>query len=323
MEKIILNIWYSNQILYRLVSYVLIPISLLYLLIFYLIRIFKTEYKVDIPIICIGNINLGGTGKTSTLLEIINHFKINNKNICVLLKGYGGKKTIFKKVSPDESAVQVGDEAILYSNHVPTYISTNRRLAVKKILDDVNPDFILLDDGFQDKSLFKDKNILMVNGERGFGNKLCLPAGPLRELIKPALKRAQFLIIVGNDKTKIKSMYNDIEIDTLTASIEPLYIDKNKKYLAFSGIGNNQSFFDTLINSNCNVPKTFEFADHHFYTEGELNNLKKIASENNLSLITTEKDFVRIPKEKRKGIECLKVEIKLPNIDEFMHKLVN
>ena len=206
MEKIILNIWYSNQIFYRLVSYVLIPISLLYLLIFYLIRIFKTEHKIDIPIICIGNINLGGTGKTSTLLEIINHFKINNKNICVLLKGYGGKKHTFKKVSPNDTATLVGDEAILFSNHVPTYISTNRRLAVKKILDDVNPDFILLDDGFQDKSLFKDKNILMVNGARGFGNGLCLPAGPLRELIKPALKKAQFLIIVGDDKTKIKNI---------------------------------------------------------------------------------------------------------------------
>ena len=321
MEKIILNIWYSNQIFYRLVSYLLIPISLLYLLIFYLIRIFKTEYKIDIPIICIGNINLGGTGKTSTLLEIINHFKINNKNICVLLKGYGGKKTIFKKVSPDESAVLVGDEAILYSNHVPTYISTNRRLAVKKILDDVNPDFILLDDGFQDKSLFKDKNILMVNGERAFGNKLCLPAGPLRELIKPALKRAQFLIIVGNDKTKIKSMYNDIEIDTLTASIEPLYIDKNKKYLAFSGIGNNQSFFDTLINSNCNVPKTFEFADHHFYTEGELNNLKKIASENNLSLITTEKDFMKIPEKFKKKIDFLEIDLIIHDEEKLIELL--
>ena len=323
MEKIILNIWYSNKIFYRLVSYILFPISLIYILIFYLFRIFKTEIKIGIPILCVGNINVGGTGKTSTLLEIIKHFKNKEKNICVLLKGYGGKKHKFKKVSPNDSATLVGDEAILFSNHVPTYISTNRMLAVTKILNDINPDFILLDDGFQDKSLFKDKNILMVNGERGFGNKLCLPAGPLRELIKPALKRAQFLIIVGDDKTKIKSMYNDIKIDTLTASIEPLYIDKNKKYLAFSGIGNNQSFFDTLINNNCNVPKTFEFADHHFYTEGELNNLKKIASENNLSLITTEKDFVRIPKEKRKGIECLKVEIKLPNIDEFMHKLVN
>ena len=163
----------------------------------------------------------------------------------------------------------------------------------------------------------------MVNGERGFGNRLCIPAGPLRELIKPALKRAQFLIIVGDDKTKIKNMCNDIEIDTLTASIEPLYIDKNKKYLAFSGIGNNQSFFDTLINNNCNVPKTFEFPDHHFFTEGDLNHLKKIASENNLSLITTEKDFVRIPEEKRKGIEYLKVEIKIPDMDKFMHKLVN
>ena len=196
-------------------------------------------------------------------------------------------------------------------------------LAVTKISNGINPDFILLDVGFQDKSLFKDKNILMVNGERGFGNRLCLPAGPLRELIKPALKKAQFLIIVGDDKTKIKSMYNDIEIDTLTASIEPLYIDKNKKYLAFSGIGNNQSFFDTLINNNCTVPKTVEFPDHHFFTEDELNHLKKKATDNNLSLITTEKDFVRIPEEKRKGIECLKVEIKLPNMDEFMHKLVN
>ena len=83
MEKIILNIWYSNKIFYRLVSYILFPISLLYILIFYLFRIFKTEHKIDIPILCVGNINVGGTGKTSTLLEIINHFKINNKKIFV------------------------------------------------------------------------------------------------------------------------------------------------------------------------------------------------------------------------------------------------
>ena len=323
MEKILLNIWYSNQFFYKLASYILIPISLLYLLFFYLISLFKTEDKIDTPVICVGNINVGGTGKTSFLLKIVNNLKNNKKNICVLLKGYGGKKTAFKKVSLNDSAVLVGDEAILYSNHVPTYISNNRSLAVKKIFYDLSPDFILLDDGFQDRSLYKDKNILMVNGDRGFGNRLCLPAGPLRELIKPALKRAQFLIIVGDDKTRIKSMYKNIEIDTLTASIEPLYIDKNKKYLAFSGIGNNQSFFDTLINNNCTVLKTVEFPDHHFFSENELNNLKKTALDNHLSLITTEKDFVRIPKEQRKGIECLKVEINLPNMDEFMHKLIN
>ena len=281
MEKIILNIWYSNQIFYRLVSYVLVPISLLYLLIFYLIRILKTEHKIDIPIICIGNINLGGTGKTSTLLEIINHFKINNKNICVLLKGYGGKKTIFKKVSPDESAVQVGDEAILYSNHVPTYISTNRRLAVKKILDDVNPDFILLDDGFQDKSLFKDKNILMVNGERGFGNGLCLPAGPLRELIKPALKKAEFLIIVGNDKSNIKGMYKNLNIDTLIQRLDSVseinYTDKIKKPILLihgtydTQVPHNQSsvFYNKIKNSNDSV-EYFEIpkATHYFDEQG-------------------------------------------------------
>ena len=100
MEKIILNIWYSNKIFYRLVSYILFPISLLYILIFYLFRIFKTELKIGVPILCVGNINVGGTGKTSTLLEIIKYFKNKEKYICVLLKGYGGKKHKFKKVSP-------------------------------------------------------------------------------------------------------------------------------------------------------------------------------------------------------------------------------
>ena len=135
MEKIILNIWYSNKIFYRLVSYILFPISLLYILIFYLFRTFKTELKISVPILCVGNINVGGTGKTSTLLEIIKYFKNKEKNICVLLKGYGGKKHTFKKVSPNDSATLVGDEAMLFSNHVPTYISTNRILAVTKILN--------------------------------------------------------------------------------------------------------------------------------------------------------------------------------------------
>jgi len=97
MEKIILNIWYSNQIFYRLVSYVLIPISLLYILIFYLFRIFKTEIKIDIPILCIGNINVGGTGKTSTLLEIIKHFKNREKNkVLKLFTSYNTKKNLEK-----------------------------------------------------------------------------------------------------------------------------------------------------------------------------------------------------------------------------------
>tara|TARA_Y100000816_G_scaffold277287_1_gene247299 strand:- start:927 stop:1898 length:972 start_codon:yes stop_codon:yes gene_type:complete len=323
MEKLILNIWYSNKTYYRLVSYLLIPISFVYILFFYLINFFKYKNKIDIPVICVGNINVGGTGKTSALLKIINHLKNNKKNICVLLKGYGGKKTFFKKVLPSDSAIVVGDEAILYSNHAATFISTNRKIAVNKIANDNCPDVILLDDGFQDRSLYKDKNILMVNGERGFGNGLCLPAGPLRELIKPALKRAQFLIIVGDDETNIKNTYKNSEIEILKASVKPLNINKNKNYLAFCGIGYNQSFFDILTNNNCSVQKTIEFPDHHLFSADELNQLKKIATDNNLALITTEKDFVRIPKEKRIDIEYLKIEMELPNIDEFMKKLTN
>ena len=107
--------------------------------------------------------------------------KINNKNICVLLKGYGGKKTIFKKVSPDESAVQVGDEAILYSNHVPTYISTNRMLAVTKISNGINPD-LFTDDGFQDKSLFKDKNIFDGQWGAWFWKQIMFTGGTIKRI---------------------------------------------------------------------------------------------------------------------------------------------
>ena len=119
MEKIILNIWYSNKIFYRLVSYILFPISLIYILIFYLFRIFKTEIKIGIPILCVGNINVGGTGKTSTLLEIIKHFKHKGKNICVLLKGYGGKNIHLKKYHQMTLATLVGDEAIFFQIMYP------------------------------------------------------------------------------------------------------------------------------------------------------------------------------------------------------------
>lgn len=323
MEKFILKIWYSNKIYYNIISYLLLPLSFVYILAFYIPKLFREEYNVGIPVICIGNINVGGTGKTSTLLSIVKQLSASGKKVCVLLRGYGGQKTSFKKVLPSDSAQVTGDEAILYSNCVPTYIANNRKNALIKIKEEISPDFIFLDDGFQDKSVFKDKNILMVNGQRGFGNGLCLPAGPLRELIKPAIKKADFLIIVGEDDTRIDIKLKNTDIVTYSAVINVVNIDKNKNYLAFSGIGNNQSFFNTLKQNDYSVFKTIEFPDHHYFSKEDLDRLNKIAAANNLTLITTEKDFVRIPEEIRLGIECLKIEIALDKMNELINKLTN
>ena len=120
MEKFILKIWYSNKIYYNLISYLLLPLSFVYILAFYIPKLFREEYNVGIPVICIGNINVGGTGKTSTLLSIVKQLSASGKKVCVLLKGYGGQKTGFKKVLPCDSAQVTGDEAILYSYCVPT-----------------------------------------------------------------------------------------------------------------------------------------------------------------------------------------------------------
>ena len=205
MEKFILKIWYQDVYYANFVSLFLIPLSCIYICLFYIRALFYKNKKFNVPIICIGNINIGGTGKTSTLLTLIEEIKKKDKRVSVLLRGYrSSNKSIFYKVSKSDTFDKVGDEALLYANCVPTYVTTNRTFAIEKIINEKQTDIILLDDGFQDRSFHKDKTLLTVNGKRGFGNKMCLPAGPLRELIRPALKSAEIVVIIGDDLNHIK-----------------------------------------------------------------------------------------------------------------------
>ncbi len=324
MEKFFLKIWYKEVYYANFASLFLIPLSWIYISLFYLRASFYKNKKFNIPIICIGNINIGGTGKTSTLLTLIEEIKKKEKRVSVLLRGYGSKnKTIFYKVSKSDTFDKVGDEALLYANCVPTYITTNRTLAIEKIINEKQTDIILLDDGFQDRSFYKDKTLLTVNGKRGFGNKMCLPAGPLRELIRPALKSAQFVVMVGDDLHNITKKYDFDNLEFYKANIKAVDVFDKKSYLAFSGIGNNDGFFDTLKNKGYNVIKKKSFPDHHKFTRKDLERLLDNAKKENLSLITTEKDYVRIPKDYRKNIHCFKIKLEMPNVEKLIGKLIN
>ena len=131
MEKFFLKIWYQDVYYANLISLCLIPLSYIYICLFYIRRLFYNNKKFNVPIVCIGNINIGGTGKTSTLLALIEEIKKKDKRVSVLLRGYGStNKSIFYKVSKSDTFNKVGDEALLYANCVPTYITTNRALSL-------------------------------------------------------------------------------------------------------------------------------------------------------------------------------------------------
>ena len=312
IENIIQSIWYKKNIFYRIISLILIPFSFIYVLIFYLRKIFITPTKFDIPIICVGNCNVGGAGKTSTFLSLIKIYKNQGLEIVVFLKGYKGKIKSTTEVSIEKhSAYDVGDEALLYAEKTKTFIGNNRIESIKKIISKYNPDFLILDDGFQDFKIKKDKNILVVNKDISFGNRLLLPAGPLREFPSSSINRSNIIIEIGeNNDNSLTNTYPDLVYDKLVnANISTSKNLSDNEYLAFSGIGNNNSFFNTLKQSSYKCVITKSFPDHYYYTEKDIKSILDLAKQKKLIPITTKKDIKRLSEKQKVGIEFLEMNI--------------
>jgi len=280
-------------------SILLYPLSIIYYLIFEIKKKIYISQKFNIPIICVGNIYIGGTGKTSAAIEIakiLNHFK----KICFLTKGYGrisNKDIYLNELNiSNQNSEDTGDEALLLNKFGHVYISNNRPEAIKNIIK-LGYDAIILDDGFQDPLIFKNINILCFDSKNWIGNNNLIPAGPLREPLK-SIKEANFIIIKGEKnqiiEKKIKTISPNVEIIYAENRIENIETFKNKNFIAFSGIGNPYSFFNALIDSNIKIIKQIIYPDHFQFTEKNYKTLFQEAENNNCNLITTEKDWVRI-----------------------------
>jgi len=277
----------------------LYPLSILYYLIVEIKKKIYTPQKFNIPIICVGNIYIGGTGKTSAAIEIakiLNQFK----KICFLTKGYGRKsnKDIYLNELniSNQNSEDTGDEALLLNKFGHVYISNNRLEAIKNIIK-LGYDAIILDDGFQDHLIFKNINILCFDSKNWIGNNNLIPAGPLREPLT-SIKEANFIIIKGEKnqiiEKKIKTISPNVEIIYAENRIENIETLKNKNFIAFTGIGNPYSFFNALMDSNIKIIKQIIYPDHFQFTEKNYKTLFQEAENNNCNLITTEKDWVRI-----------------------------
>ncbi len=274
-------------------------------------RLKKSGYKSKLPIICIGNITIGGSGKTQAAIALAKFYKQNGYNPAFLSRGYGGKVKSPTKVDfLQHSYKDVGDEPLLLSQFAEAWVSPNRMEGAKAIENSGTADIIIMDDGMQNMSLKKDFNLLIVDGIFGFGNQKVIPSGPLRENLGENLKRIDAGLMIGEDKHDIQKQ---LSLPLLEAHIKPQEnnLDKSQKYWAFCGLGRPSKFYETLKEEGFDVASTIDFPDHHPYKEKEIEDLLEVSALNNCHLITTEKDKMRIPPHLREKIDYLPVSLEV------------
>ena len=303
----------KNNLIEKIIIFILLPFSFLYFLIFKVVRKIKKTNKVGIPVICIGNINTGGSGKTPFVIYLTNLLKKKKINVHIVSRGYLGKLQGPAQVDiKKHSYKDVGDEALLLAKETNTWVSKNRfEGALMATLH--GADVIILDDGLQNYSVHQDLKIIIVDGEFGFGNEFLLPSGPLRESINSGIKKSDILILFNKDKNSIeKKIRNKITVIYGSSKIKKITNLKNKKIVGFSGMGRSEKFYSALKEKQLNVLKFFSYPDHYSYNKKEINNLINYARKNNAVLVSTLKDKQRINVDQRKKISFLdlKIEIK-------------
>ena len=267
--------------------------------------------NVNVPVICIGNLTAGGTGKTPTALSIAKIIRQFGKNPYFVSRGYGGNLSGIIVDPKIHTAQQVGDEPLLLSRYAPVSINFERFLAAQKAVEN-GADIIIMDDGFQNPTLHKDISFLVFDGGFGVGNGYPLPAGPLRESLLSGIKRADAAIIIGDDQTGLRAQLGNIPI--FEGRMKPLPLaNTTTPAIAFAGIGRPEKFYNSLRECNVNIIKTIDFPDHHSYSESELQNLVDIAWQKDAQLVTTSKDFVKIPEKMRHHFNVLEIEIEWKN----------
>ena len=298
--------WHKKN---SLLSFLLFPLSLLLLFLINLKKILETKKTFSIPVICVGNIYIGGTGKTPLCIELAEILKKSNKKAAIIKKFY--------KIHDDEFK-------LIESKKIKLFRNPSRALSIKRALVD-QFDCVILDDGFQDKSIVKDLNIICFHGEQLVGNGMTLPSGPLREPLS-SLKDTQIIVINGSVnevfEKKIKAISSDVSIYYSEYLPTNLRKFENQNLLAFAGIGNPNNFFNILEKNKLQVVKKISFPDHYDYSIEELNDLIDFAMKKNLKIITTEKDYFRIKHHKFLQIQCLQVKLEIKNRKKFEKEVV-
>ena len=299
-----------------MISTALLPASWLYRTLSFLRLLTTQTYLSSVPVICVGNITSGGTGKTPVTSWLAGKLKEQGYQPVILSRGYGGFLTGPIMVDTAiHGADLCGDEPLLLAHTAPVMISANRAKGAHAIEQMGRFDVIIMDDGMQNPQLHKQALISVFDGAIGTQNGRIFPAGPLRQAFNPQKMKADFIIINGSDDTNIGSAFRQDQVISATLLPQPPFpkISHKEPVFAFAGIGRPARFFASLTEAGYQIAGTIAFGDHHPYQEAELQDLRQKAKGANL--ITTQKDWVRLPKEWQKDIAYLPVSLHISETD--------
>jgi len=291
----------------NLISYFLLPFGVVYAFATSR-RVSKPSKQADKKVICVGNLTAGGSGKTPVAISIVGLLRELGYNPAFVSRGYGGK---IKGVMVDpkiHTAHDVGDEPMVLARIAPVSINPDRYKAAEKAIAE-GADIIVMDDGYQNPTLKKDISFLVFDGDFGIGNGFPIPAGPMRENFEEGLERASAAMIIGDDTHHLSSKLRPLPV--FYGRVEPVKPKeiKNKKIIAFAGIGRPEKFYHSLREAGFDVLETKDFPDHYCYTKKELNDLLFKARKLGADIYTTSKDYVKIPTDLQPNFKILEIKI--------------
>lgn len=303
------DFWSHESLASRAISAVLSPLGSLYGESVAWKRRLQKPCRPDAAVICIGNLTVGGAGKTPVAIGITRILQGAAAPVFFLTRGYLRRSAGALRVDTKmHDARFVGDEALLLARVAPTIVATDRA-AGARLAQSQGARVIVMDDGHQNFDITKDLSVVVVDSDSAFGNGRIVPAGPLRESVRQGLARADAVILMGQGNPALPGFSGRICRATLVANRR---LD-GRRVVAFAGIGRPSKFFDTLIGVGAEVVECHSFGDHHVYSQGEIAELKRRAAGAHATPITTEKDFVRLNAHDREDIEVLSVQAEFEN----------
>jgi tetraacyldisaccharide 4'-kinase len=267
-------------------------------------------YRAPVPVICIGNLIAGGSGKTPVVLSLAGIAGSRDTAVHIVTRGYGGRLAGPIRVDPREhDADAVGDEPLLLAARAPCWVARDRASGIRAAVR-AGAEAVLLDDGFQNPTIEKNLSLVVIDADYGFGNGRVIPAGPLREPVVAGLGRADAIVLIGDAAAPAELQAARRPI--FLARLEPIRAERfsDVPVIGFAGIGRPAKFFATLRRTGAELIATHPFPDHHRYAEGEIVRLWQGAERAGARLVTTAKDWARLPPYLRRGVEVLEVEIR-------------
>lgn len=266
-------------------------------------RVARAGWQAPVPVFCCGNATVGGSGKTTLVLDLLARLQALGATPHALLRGYGGQERGPLRVQPGfHGAERVGDEALLLAEAAPTWVARDRAAGARAAID-AGAGAIVMDDGLQNPGLVKDCSLLVIDGGFGFGNGRLLPAGPLREPVAAAAARCRAAVLIGPDACGARAaLPPGLPVFAADLVQDLRGLDLARPYFAFAGIGRPEKFFAGLRRAGVTLAETRSYPDHHPYTPAERAALAEAAAVKRLTLLTTPKDFARLPPAARAGI---------------------